>query len=718
MRESCDKPSKTSPPGPLSETERGSQKSSSPSKSSPPGPLSETERGSQKSSSPPRFGEGPGEGFFRLALATIVAIFCCSTLSAASYGDVDVVIETEPSVKATHGYAEMWVRVTNRSKQEAREVRLTLPKHSYSPGEDHLRAVSRTINVEPGKTARVALSYPLRLPISGNGLGVTIDGREQKDEVDVPSGSFRSPSYGRYGYSSTGPQPTVLYSKSIDPRFPDWAEITRVEMARRAIFAAPPAVRKGPVVGKGPPVKPPKGLEEAADLEEPDEMPVLPGARAGGGSGSMTESAAAILIRAESPAANWSPNWLGYSRYDGIVLTAADLRSMPDEVRSAIGQYVECGGSLLVLGKDPQLPGKWKLVKWPDRKGAECEAGFGACFVIERTDLSENPWLYLHRVVQSWSRVLRPWSTTHSATQANTAFPIVDDISAPVEGLLGLMFVFSIVAGPLTLVVLARRGRKLWLFWVVPVISALTCLSVFGYMALREGWSGRSRIAGITILDENTRRASSLGWSAFYSPLSSGGGLHFSPNTEVSFQNSDDNDPRGRYRSRNSSSAALSIDWTGEQHLVSGWMSPRVPAHFIVRKSEIRRERITFSPGQDGRPEAVNGLGADLTELWYADESGNVFHAQKVGAGSKVSLDPAEKPDGSAALKSIGNIYTSDWSKIAKEAGALVPALLKPRTYLAVMESAPFFDEGLQNAKSRRAQSVVIGIIREGGDEN
>src|SRR5580693_4090851 len=81
-----------------------------------------------------RANEGPVDGFFRpAALATIIAIFCCSTVSAASYGDVDVAIETEPSAKATHGYAEMWVRVTNRSKQEAREVRLTLPQHSYSP---------------------------------------------------------------------------------------------------------------------------------------------------------------------------------------------------------------------------------------------------------------------------------------------------------------------------------------------------------------------------------------------------------------------------------------------------------------------------------------------------------------------------------------------------------------------------------------------------------
>ena len=35
-------------------------------------------------------------------------------------------------------------------------------------------------------------------------------------------------------------------------------------------------------------------------------------------------------------------------------MTAEDLRTMSAEVRSAVAQYVECGGALLVLGRDPQ----------------------------------------------------------------------------------------------------------------------------------------------------------------------------------------------------------------------------------------------------------------------------------------------------------------------------------------------------------------------------
>jgi hypothetical protein len=50
-------------------------------------------------------------------------------------------------------------------------------------------------------------------------------------------------------------------------------------------------------------------------------------------------------------AETWSSDWLAYSRYDGIVITADDLKAVPAEVRAALWQYVETGGALLVLGK-------------------------------------------------------------------------------------------------------------------------------------------------------------------------------------------------------------------------------------------------------------------------------------------------------------------------------------------------------------------------------
>ena len=55
--------------------------------------------------------------------------------------------------------------------------------------------------------------------------------------------------------------------------------------------------------------------------------------------------------------------------------------------------------------------------------------------------------------------------------------------------------------------------------------------------------------------------------------------------------------------------SARTLDWTGGQHLTSGWVSARVPAHFMLRKSEPRRERVEVSRNDEGELVAVNGLG-------------------------------------------------------------------------------------------------------------
>lgn len=610
----------------------------------------------------------------RVAVAVLALLLSAPAASAARYGNVEVVVEHEPKGNATHGYAEVWVRVKNHSDQTAHAVRLTFPRSSYAPGTDYLRGVTRSVTVEPGKVARVALAYPERLQVVGSGLGVAVDGREQEETIPLgsssrgygsPRGTF-SMTIGSGPY--TGPQALVLYSREVDTNFPDWV----TEGIRRNMM------------------------------------------RAAGGGGFVLN--APEFVRADQPAAGWSPNWLGYSRYDGVVVTAADLRAMPAEVRTALGQYVECGGSLLVLGADGPLPGKWAMARVGQLPLARAaSAGFGDCLVSDTANLSRMVPDTTTAITGSWGRTMEGGKRDHTPADAHRLFPVIDDVGVPVKGLLVLMFVFAVVIGPVNLFVLARRKRKLWQFWTVPLVSLVTCLGVFAYMALTEGWAGRTRAEGFTILDENTRRAATIGWTGYYTPLMSGGGLHFSPDTEVSYQNGEElaGYPYGYRPRQRSGSSALTIDWTGDQHLASGWITPRVPSHFAVRKGESRRERVTITRGADGRPEAVNGLGADLTELWYADEKGTLYRAANVPAGGRAALDPTPRPAPPGGIATLRDVYAGEWANVFDRAKTAGPALLPARTYLAVMDAAPFLDDALPRASVRKTRSVVLGILRE-----
>lgn len=603
-------------------------------------------------------------------IAVAALLLTGSTASAARYGSVEVVVESEPKGSATHGYAEIWVRVQNHSDAAAHTVRLTYPKASYHPGGDYLRAVTRTVSVEAGKAVRVSLMFPERVPLTGNGLGVAVDGSEQDEAISVAFSSrgYRSSYSSGYGSSYGSPaQPLILYSRAVNTNFPDWV--------RTAYFA-----------GAG--------------------VLMVPG---GSTTGSGPE-----CVRAGEPVGTWSLNWLSYSRYDGVVVTADDLRSMPAEVRTAVAQYAECGGSLLVLGADAPLPGKWKPLE-PEGRLTPHAAGFGDCFTLGRTTLLKWPAEEWHPVLRSWHRSRDAGQRENTPVEAHRKFPVVEDVGVPVKGLLVLMILFALVIGPLNLFFLARRKRKLWQFWTVPLVSVVTCLGVFAYMAITEGWQGRARMEGFTVLDETTRRATTIGWSAYYTPLLSGGGFHFSPATEVAYQNGEER--TGGYYRRRSGGSSLTIDWTRDQHLASGWVTPRVPSHFAVRKGETRRERVTIGRGADGKPEAVNGLGADLTELWYCDEKGTLHRAANVPAGGRATLEPAARPAGSGVNTSLRDMCGADWSTVVDRAKADGPALLTPRTYLAFMDAAPFLDDALPGASVRKAKSAVLGILREGGDE-
>jgi hypothetical protein len=273
-----------------------------------------------------------------------------------------------------------------------------------------------------------------------------------------------------------------------------------------------------------------------------------------------------------------------------------------------------------------------------------------------------------------------------------------------VRGLFALMILFTVVIGPVNLFLLTRQNRRIWMLWTVPVISFFTCLAVFGYMVVAEGWQGHAGVTGLTILDEVEKRATTLGRTAFYSPLTPSDGVRFSTETEMQ--------PLGAEHSSNNSTCI--IDWTTDQHLVRGWVSARVPAHFMLRKSEPRREGVKVS--REGNSLVlVNRLGVDIKELHLADEKGQLHGAENIAAGARVVLKPRKarikpQPIGGRAV-----FATRNPGRFAKDLPGDVEQILLPRTYLAVVEGSPFLEQGLKGAQVRAMPSVVLGLMADLG---
>jgi hypothetical protein len=406
-------------------------------------------------------------------------------------------------------------------------------------------------------------------------------------------------------------------------------------------------------------------------------------------------------LRAESPVVEWSENWLAYTPFDAIVISPADLNVLPPGVANALTDYLYAGGNIFVAG-GRQLPAAW--LAGSSKKQADSsltDVGFGNVFAAEQfTHLNQASVQKLREVVRENARY---WQTLPSdADGANSVLPVVENLKIPTRGIVVIMLAFIIIIGPVNIILLNRRGRRTWMLWTIPAISFATTLLVFAYSLLREGITPDTRIAGVTVLDQAAHRAATIGAEGFYCPLTPSGGLKFESGTEAT----------PLVATGYGSGASREVDWTQSQHLTRGWISARVPAHFHVRKSEIRRERIQVL-NESGRLEIVNSLGAPIKSFWYADANLKIFETRGLPAGQKGGLLAATLEETPAKQTGCDGLLTD--IGFATHIDTLNPGrYLLPNTYIAVLEGNPFIENALGTAsvpQRTKSSAVVFGIL-------
>ncbi len=407
------------------------------------------------------------------------------------------------------------------------------------------------------------------------------------------------------------------------------------------------------------------------------------------------------LLRAETEPAAWSEHWLAYTRFDAVILHDADFAALSAGAREALLRYAEAGGTIAVFGKTTPPATALAFEKESSTNVRRFHVGFGLWLALEASDTKSLNVQQRRKLLDAASHSQGPWRSEHDSASANAAWPVVEDHGLPLRGLVAILLVFVILIGPVNVFVLSRRNRRIWLLWTIPAISGVTCLLVFGYSFVSEGFTPSVRLEGVTLLDQINHRATTLGRTAFYAPLTPGNGLHFSFDTEVT--------PFVSKASGNT--AGREIVLNQDQNLASGWVTARVPAHFLLRKSETRRERIDVEFAADGTPTVVNGLGGEIRSLRLAGLDGSLWQGEKLAAGQKARLTNSGGRV-STATESFSAFYNSDW---AANLNLTVPAperFLRPGTYRAELDSAPFLENGLGAKAPLRAKSQVFGIFQ------
>jgi hypothetical protein len=307
----------------------------------------------------------------------------------------------------------------------------------------------------------------------------------------------------------------------------------------------------------------------------------------------------------------------------------------------------------------------------------------------------------------------------------------------PVYGFMVLITAFAVLIGPVNYFYL-RRKRLLWLLLVtVPGTALVTSVLLVGYSVATHGFSIRSRIRSLTVLDQKSHSAVTVARLALFAGVAPARGMQFSPETAVYPVFPPTAEP-----------GAFTVDWTEKQALTSGWLLSRTRTQFLTIRHAEQPERVEIKPGQDGGLAIVNGLPWELEAVIVADESGRLLSARNVlpnaseplaGASETNRLDfvgllgrnRPELPDNFSSP--VFNPLVGRRSRRAFTVMALLPGAhfdsnlmerliqtwsrdltakttcLSPRSFLAVLRQNPGVDTGVGLTTEQAGYHLLLG---------
>lgn len=583
----------------------------------------------------------------RLVMSGVVGLLLAVVPAVAErFGDLQIVQVGMAPAERMHGYLDQRFQIENGSASQARTVRLVAPSRIYRDG-DNIASLDRTVTVPPLSSVTVSVPQP---PLDLGGPAeffVYIDGRKQRDKVSGRAGTIQN-----RGWHGGNPGLVLWVSQRLN-----------AETLQGRLW--------------------PESLTNKSSRSY--------GARE------------VTAVRADQPLTMWSPEWLSYSAFDGVVLTAAELATVRADVLTALWRHVTCGGTLIVFG-DWVPPGALCVAPPVTREGVTRHAaGFGQCLIVPAVSSEMLTVVAAEHLLQQMRPAAVHWTDfSQKVNDIAMAMPVADSLGIPVRTIFWLVVIAALGIGPVNLWILARKKRQIWMLWTVPALSLATCIWVLVYALMSEGITPYFRMRTLTLLDERNTEAASIGHMGCYCPLTPGDGLRFSLNTEV--------DPL--LVNRHQGGQGRRVVWAEDQVLGAGWVESRVPAYFGLRKPGLQRERLEVEMDGDNC-RVVNGLGAHIKKVLLSDARGWVFEGTEIAPGAKMTLRRLPGRIGTPPHSdSLSGAFHGPWQSTFARHLEGVPSILQ-NSYVAILTDSPFVEPGLEGRANRKVESVVIGFPRE-----
>jgi len=335
-------------------------------------------------------------------------------------------------------------------------------------------------------------------------------------------------------------------------------------------------------------------------------------------------------------------SWINFSGLDFVAISRDDLANLEPSVRSAVLKWVRCGGNLIVYDageSSRDIETLERLLelnedaavgpRWTNSGGRETPLPFATrqlmlgllCAFPDQLPDSSSAWsTFLSSVGEPRSSWLHRHGIAPNLGTGEFYYFMNPNIrGVPVYGFMVLITAFAVLIGPVNYFYL-RRKRLLWLLLVtVPAMALVTSVLLVGYSVAAHGFSIRSRIRSLTVLDQKSHSAVTVARLALFAGVAPARGMQFSPETAVYPVFPPTTGP-----------GAFTVDWTENQSLTSGWLLSRTRTQFLTIRHAEQRARVDVKQGQDGGLAIVNGLPWELEAVLVADASGRLLSARNV----------------------------------------------------------------------------------------
>jgi hypothetical protein len=392
-------------------------------------------------------------------------------------------------------------------------------------------------------------------------------------------------------------------------------------------------------------------------------------------------------------------NWLGYTTLRTVILGPEEWKELNPAQQDALLMWTASGGDLIFADGtlDMLLPAGQGPV---GLRGVESSHPYylGNIHLLNSSDIRTNG---LEKTIQQidgsiatpdWALPAVRASDWGTVAERGFRLPIEGAGYVPTRAYLSILTLFVALIGPLNYIYLWKKRRQVLMVLTVPLISAVFIVLLAGYGILSEGFAVRARAVTFTLLDQNSKKAATRASVSLYpGGVIRSGGVHFASDTAIYPTGIDGYGARGE----------MDVDLTGEQNFQSGLLQPRSPNNYEQIRFQPARQRLNFEHNGN-ELSVVNGLGANIQRLYYR-EGGQMYALGELAAGERGTLKT-----GSLKGKDLyqeGLVGTPISPKKFQDLVMKQP----DESYLAVLETSPFWEPGVQGAKELDSFHVVFG---------